>query len=297
MTIFEAIIQGIIQGLTEFLPVSSSGHLSLFQYFTGRSTAYGMLFMVLLHVGTLLAVFIAFRKTIWILILESGAMLRDIFTGKFTLKDMPPYRRMVVLQIVALLPMGLVFFLTDIFDSIAADQDIVIEGFAFMFTSYLLFLAIRAIKKGGKKKTAGEMTYFDALAMGAIQAIAPIPGISRSGSTIAVGLMRGLDRKFAIEFSFIMSLPTVIGATLMYTVRSWDEVTAFAPSVLVVGILVSLVFGLIAIRLLKMLVLSDKFKYLAWYTLILGIAVVVIGIFEHIAGQPIQAAVMRLFGS
>ena len=293
MTIFEAIIQGIIQGLTEFLPVSSSGHLSVFQYFTGRSTAYGMLFMVLLHVGTLLAVFIAFRGTVWKLILETFAMLRDIFTGRFTLRDMPPYRRMVVMQVVALLPMGIAFFLMDFFDAVAGDQDIVVEGLAFMFTSCLLFLAVRAIKKGGKKK-AGEMTYSDALAIGAMQAIAPLPGISRSGSTISVGIMQGLDREFAVEFSFIMSIPTVLGATLIYTIRSFDEVAAFAPSVLVVGILVSLVFGLFAIRLLKMLVLSDKFKYLAWYTLILGVIVVVLGFIEHLAGQPIQAAVMRM---
>jgi len=295
MTILEAVLQGIIQGLTEFLPVSSSGHLSVFQYLTGRSTAYGMLFMVLLHVGTLLAVIIAFWGTICKLVAEFFAMLGDIFTGKFTFKDMPPYRRMVVLQIVAILPMGLAFFFTDIFDAIAADQDIVIEGFAFMFTSYLLFRSIAAIKRGGKK-TAGDMTYLDALAIGAIQAIAPIPGISRSGSTIAVGLMRGLDRKFAVEFSFIMSLPTVLGATLIYSIRNLDEIAAFQPSIVAIGIIVSLVFGLLAIRLLKMLVLSDKFKYLAWYTLVLGIIVVLAGIYEHLAGQPIQAAVMAALG-
>lgn len=101
MNIFEAIMQGIIQGLTEFLPVSSSGHLSLYQHFTGNSGEGALLFSAVLHLGTLVAVFTAFRKTIWELIKELGFMIKDIFTGKFKWKEMNPPRRAIIMMIIS----------------------------------------------------------------------------------------------------------------------------------------------------------------------------------------------------
>jgi undecaprenyl-diphosphatase len=290
MTIFQAVFQGIVQGLTEFLPVSSSGHLSLIQYFTGQSGEAGALFTILLHLGTLLAVCLAFYKTILRLIAEVFAMLGDLFTGKFSLKKMPPYRRMVLLLLVSLLPMALSFVLLDFFDAVSADNSIIAEGFCFLVTSLLLFVTLRC----NGRKTAKDMPYRDAAAIGAMQALAPLPGVSRSGSTIAVGLLCGLEREFAVSFSFIMGVPTVLGANLMNLGDIAGEGMAVSPAALVAGLLASLVFGLIAIRMVRWLVTSDKFKYFAWYTLILGAATVVIGLIERFAGHPLQGAVMGL---
>jgi len=293
MSIGEALFQGIVQGLTEFLPVSSSGHLSLIQYFTGQNSEAGALFTILLHLGTLLAVFLAFHKTILRLVVEVFAMLRDVFTGKFSLKNMQPYRRMVVLLIVSLLPMALALVLLDFYEGLAIDNNLIAEGLCFLVTSALLFCSLRC--KG--RKTAKNMTYRDAIAVGTMQAIAPMPGISRSGSTIAVGLLCGLDREFAIAFSFIMGVPTVIGANILKIGDIARDGMSIPIPALIVGLVASLVFGLLAIRMVKWLAASDKFKYFAWYTLVLGVAVLIIGIIEIAAGQPVRSAVMAAMGA
>lgn len=285
MTILDAIIQGIIQGLTEFLPVSSSGHLSLVQHFTGQSGETGAFFSILLHLGTLLAVFIAFRKTIAGLIVELGRMASDLFRGKFSLRHASPQRRMVLLLIVSLLPMAAVVLLKDFYSSLASNDSILEEGCFFLLTSALLFLSDKCVKG---RKTAADMQYKDALAVGITQAIAPLPGLSRSGSTISVGLMMGLERKFAVSFSFIMGVPAVLGANVLEISDAVTQGVGVSAPVISVGLLTSLVFGLLAIRLVNWLVVSDKFVCFAWYTLVLGIAVVAVGIYELAAGTVVS---------
>ena len=115
MTVFEAIIQGIIQGATEFLPVSSSGHLSLFQHFTGQSGDTAVLTTIALHIGTLAAVFVAFRKKIWALILEALSLIKDIFTGKFKWKEMNGDRRMIFMIVISILPLFGFYIFKDFF--------------------------------------------------------------------------------------------------------------------------------------------------------------------------------------
>lgn len=289
LTVANAIIQGIIQGLTEFLPVSSSGHLSLFQYFTGQGGESGILFTILLHLGTLLAVFIAFHKTILCLIVECFAMVRDILKRTFSIRRASPYRRMVLLLLVSLLPMALSLLLLDTFNRVSSDQDIVVEGICFLFTSLLLFASDRCVKG---KKTAHDMAYRDAVVIGTMQAIAPLPGISRSGSTIAAGLFMGLDRKFAVSFSFIMGVPTILGANLLELKDVGADGLQIPMPALLAGLICSLVFGLFAIRMVNWLVKSDKFRYFAWYTLILGLIVLVVGIAEQLNGHALQQAIM-----
>lgn len=289
MTIGNAALQGIVQGLTEFLPVSSSGHLSLIQYFTGQGGESGILFTVLLHLGTLLAVFLAFYKTILRLIAEVFLMIADLFRGRFSLRNANPYRRMVLLLVVSLLPMAVSVLFLDQFDRVSSDNDIVVEGICFLVTSFLLFGSDRCVK--GHKK-AKDMRFRDAVAVGAMQAVAPMPGLSRSGSTISMGLFMGLDRKFAVSFSFIMGIPTVLGANLLELKDVAAEGMPVPVPALVVGLLCALVFGVLAIRLVNWLVVSDKFKYFAWYTLILGIVVVALGIYEQAGGHALQQAVM-----
>ena len=251
----------------------------------------GALFTVLLHLGTILAVFIAFFSTISALVAEFFAMLGDIFRGRFSLKNANPNRRMILLIIVSLIPMAFSLLLLDLFNNVAADNDIVVEGICFLFTSFLLFASDRCVSG---HKAAGDMRYKDAVVIGAMQAIAPLPGISRSGSTIAAGLFMGLDRKFAVTFSFIMGVPTVLGANVMEIKNiAADGLSIPVPS-LAAGLAASLIFGLIAIRMVNWLVTSNKFKWFAWYTCILGVITVIAGIYENISGHALQATAMAL---
>lgn len=291
MSILEAIINGIVQGLTEFLPVSSSGHLSLIQYFTGRAEETGLFFTILLHLGTLASVFIAFRKMIWELIVEFFVMLGDIFKGKFSLKRVNPQRKMIFLIIVSLFPMIFSFFMLDYFDKVATDNSIITEGFGFLLTSLLLFVSVKTI---GQRKTMQDMNYKDALLIGGMQAIAPIPGISRSGSTIAVGMLCGLDREFAIAFSFIMGIPTVLGANVLEISGALKEGMKIPMPILMVGIITSFIFGLLAIKMVKWLSKKNRFLYFSAYTFVLGILTVIIGIYEKLNGNPIQQYVSAL---
>ncbi len=289
MSIGNAIFQGIVQGLTEFLPVSSSGHLSLIQYFTGQGGEQGVLFTVMLHLGTLLAVLLAFWGTIWDLIKEFFSMLGEIFTGKFTFRVVSGKRRMIFLLIVACLPLLITIIFKDWFEALSTDQSILAEGICFLITSGLLFLSDRCVKG---RKTAGTMQYRDAVAIGVAQAIAPLPGVSRSGSTIAVGLLAGLERKYAVAFSFILGVPAVLGANLLEVGKITKEGLSIPLPTLLAGMLCALLFGVLAIRLVRWLVVSDRFVWFAWYTLILGILVIAVAIFENMSGQMLQQIVM-----
>ena len=141
MSILEAVIQAVIQGLTEFLPVSSSGHLSLFQHFTGNSGEGALLFSAVLHLGTLVAVFVAFWDTIWALIKEFFVMLRDIFTGKFKWSTMNGERRMIIMLVISLLMLIPFYIFKDFFTSVSEDETIFIEGLCFLYTAVILTIA------------------------------------------------------------------------------------------------------------------------------------------------------------
>lgn len=285
MNLFDAIIQGIIQGLTEFLPVSSSGHLSLYQHFTGNSGEAAGIYSILLHMGTLVAVFIAFRKEIIAMIVEFFKMLGEIFTGKFDSKKTNESRRMIVLLIISLLPLCLAYFISDFYNSLSTDSDIIVEGVCFLLTAALLWVSGRCVKKGGT--TARNMTWQQALGMGIMQAIAPLPGLSRSGSTISTGLILGVSREQAVAFSFIMGMPAVLAANLLEVpaaISGAVEINWFAA---LLGMAVALGFGLLAIKTVKLLVKNDKFNLFAWYMLALGIITVGIGIYEHATGTLI----------
>lgn len=181
-------LQGILQGLTEFLPVSSSGHLSLYQYFTGINSESSVTFSVMLHLGTLLAVIIAFWPTVWQLLKEFFLLFADLFRGRLFKQPATPYRRMLYLLILSCVPLLLVLPLQDLITSVSADNDILVEGICFLITSALLFLADRAPRG---HRDASTMKGKHALAIGVAQLFATLPGISRSGSTIRWGSCAG----------------------------------------------------------------------------------------------------------
>lgn len=286
MSGLQALLQGALQGLTEFLPISSSGHLSIFQYFTGLSGESGLLFTVLLHLGTLIAVFIAFWKTILELVVEFFHMLGEIFTGRFRLSQANPSQRMILLLIVSLLPLCFFILFKDFYASLSSDNDITVEGLCLIVTGILLTLADRS-RKG--RKTAREMRFRDALVIGVAQGIAPLPGVSRSGSTVAAGMLMGLDRQYAVTFSFIMGIPAVLGANVLELGEALGSGSFELPLVpVLIGVAAAVVFGIIAIKMVQWVVRTDKFKYFAWYTLTLGSVVTVFGIVELLSGHAIQ---------
>lgn len=294
MTVTNSVVQGIIQGLTEFLPVSSSGHLALLQYFTGQSGESGIMFSIFLHMGTLLAVLIAFYKTIWAMIVELVHFFRDLVELRFNLREVAkrstPERRMILLLIVSLIPMFLSLYLVKYVNQVSSDNDIIVEGCCFIITSILLFLA-DSCSKGDK--TAADMKYRDAVIVGVFQSVAPFPGISRSGSTVSAGLMCGLDREFAVAFSFIMGIPPIIAANAIELKDASGGLDIPFTTVLI-GIAAALVFGLLAIGLVKWLVKSEKFKIFAWYTLVLGVFTVAIGVFERLTDHMLQELVLSM---
>lgn len=290
MTILEGILQGILQGLTEFLPVSSSGHLSLFQHFFGLDGESAVTMTIVLHLGTLVAVFIAFWSKIKDLIFEAFRLLGDTFTGKFKWEKMNPERRMIMMIIISILPLFGFYIFKDFFERLGSDSDILVEGFAFLYTSALLFLStkVSSQKENGahyasvKRKTAGETTVPAALTIGVFQGIALVPGISRSGSTISAALFTGMKREDAVEYSFILGIPVIFaGALVEFGDASASELSAnILP--LLVGFAAAAISGYFAIRLIKMLVVNDKFRIFAWYTLVLGIVVIGLGLYENI---------------
>ena len=281
MSIWNAILQAIVQGLTEFLPVSSSGHLALVQHFTHTTGEEASFLSVVLHLGTLVAVFIAFRKTIGRLILEFFRMIGDIFTGRFHWKEMNEYRRMIVMLVVAILPLCCLLPFYGKISEMVGNPNLIFLGICFLLTSVLLYLADRAVKG---QKTGKNMRWRDAIAIGVTQCVATLPGISRSGSTVSTSLLCGLSKKFALQFSFILGIPAILGAGLMEAkdVLTNPDSALTAEIILpaVIGFLVAAFVGFLAIKMVNWLVKSDKFKIFAYYTLAIGTVTMGIGIYE-----------------
>lgn len=280
MTILNAIIQGIIQGLTEFLPISSSGHLALYQYFTDKTLDNGLLFSVILHLGTLLAIFIFYRKTVGELILEVFKAIGDIFVGKFKENINRPTRRLLIMLFIACLPLFIIYIFRDFYEGLVNRPNLLIEGFCFLITALMLFLADKCVKG---KKDETNIRYRDTIAIGLVQAIlAPLPGVSRSGSTISMGLLSGLSKEFAVKFSFILGIPTILGGCIFEISGAIKELKTTNLTPIIIGLAVSTVVGYLAMKLVEVIVKKDKFKIFTVYTMILGTTVILYRIYELI---------------
>ena len=291
MSILSAILQGILQGLTEFLPGSSSGHLSLYQYFTGIYSESSVTFSVMLHLGTLLAVIIAFCPSRWQLLKEFILLFADLVPGRLFKQPATPYRRLLYLLILSCVPLLLVLPLQVLITSVSADNDILVEGICFLITSALLFLADRAPRG---HRDASTMKGKHALAIGVAQLFATLPGISRSGSTISVGQLCGLERSYAVAYSFILGLPAVLAAGILDLHDAATAGIGIEWGTALIGMAAALIFGLLAIRLVNYLIKSDKFRIFAIYTLVLGSVVVILGIVEKLTGNAVQAFITGL---
>ena len=277
VTYLQAIIMGLVQGLAEFLPVSSSGHLVLSKFILGAELGTSALFEILLHVGTLLAVFVFYWKDVLNLIKEGLLLIKDSFLFVFKRKKFDLYleRKMVVFIIVASIPTAILGLLMEAFLEDLFLSSVVAVGFALLVTGTMLML-IRKMPKSDK--TLEEMKGRDAFTIGLIQGIATIPGISRSGSTVTAGLFCGLDKEFAFRFSFLMSIPAILGAAVlkMMDVNIADLTANAGPYA--VGMIVAAVVGYASIRWLKNLIQKDQFHYFGYYCLAVGLISIVYGI-------------------
>lgn len=270
MSYIQSILMGVIQGVAEFLPISSSGHLVLFQTFFGMENveANHMLFTVLLHLGTLVSVCIYYWKDVLEMIVEFFRWIRSLVKpGERDRGTPPPARRLVMLIVVATLPLFLIVPINDWMEKVFSSS--VSVSIALLATGCLLFFSDRMARG---RKNAKNATVVDALVVGAAQAIGTIPGISRSGITISTGMLRGFDRKFAVRFSFLMSLPAVLGANILSLKDALEAgVDLEMLPIYLVGMVVSGVVGYFAIRLVNLLADKGKFGNFAYYCWVVGL--------------------------
>ena len=244
MTLFSSVLLGLIQGVAEFLPISSSGHLAIAEHLLGATGTHPPEFFdVLLHLGTLLAVFVAYWSDIRDMITEFFGGVRDLVRHT-TPSPVPPARRMILLIIVGTLPLFVVLRIKDLVEGLADSMYFV--GGALIATGFLLFASDR-VKKG--RKTEKNATLVDVLLVGVAQAIATCPGISRSGTTITAGCFVGFERKFAVRYSFLMSIPAILGANILSLKDAFEAGIIWADvPVYLVGVAVSAVVGYGCIR-------------------------------------------------
>ena len=233
MNIFEAIVLGAVQGLTEFLPVSSSGHLAIFQHFFGLNDN-NLFFNVMLHVGTLTAVCAVYWRLFLRLIKSFFRILKKIFTRKFKWGEMDADENLVMMLIIGLLPLFLLFLpigggmkIKDLADKWNSDGYLIITSISLLVTSFLLVIGINANRKTtilykshGKLRADGagrrKLNPVDAVFIGLFQAVAAIfPGISRSGSTLTAGELRKINKQRALDYSFVLGTPAIIAAALL----------------------------------------------------------------------------------
>ncbi len=266
MTYFSAFLLGLVQGIAEFLPISSSGHLSIAQNLLKIDAVVPEFFDVLLHLGTLAAVFAAYWRDICAMVTELIRGVSDLAHGT-TPRQVPPARRLILLIIVGTLPL---FAILPVHKKVQAlGNNMVFIGAALVATGFLLF-ACDLVRKG--KKTERSATLADVLVVGAGQAIATMPGISRSGMTITAGCFVGFERRFAVRFSFLLSIPAVLGANILSLKDAiaagivWAEVPMY-----LVGVVTAAVVGYVCIRLLRMVAEKGRFGAFAYYCWAVGL--------------------------
>lgn len=273
MTYLTAFLLGLIQGVAEFLPISSSGHLAIAQNLLGLESAGSVpeFFDVLLHLGTLAAVFAAYWSDVCAMVVEFFRGVSDL-AHRSTPSPVPPARRLILLIIVGTLPLFAVLPVRRAVQGLG--DNMVFVGAALIVTGFLLFLCDR-VRKG--RKTERSATWADALLVGVGQAVATLPGVSRSGMTITAGCFVGYERTFAVRFSFLLSIPAVLGANIL---SIGDAVKAGINGAEVpmylVGVVTAAVVGYLCIRLLKYVADKGRFGAFAYYCWAVGILTLVL---------------------
>jgi len=256
MDIIQTLILAIIQGITEWLPISSSGHLAIAEKYFGKSS---LTFDIALHIGTIFVVLITFRKDVI-------DIVKAFFRGDFESEE----GKLALFIIVGSIPTAIIGFLllySDIIETLWSNMPIV--GSALLITGIFLY-ASRHVKDGK------ELNYLDSLLIGIAQGVATIPGISRSGFTISTGLLRKVKREKIFKYSFLLSIPAVLGAMTATIVKEHANLTIGSTDLgfTVTGVITSFVVGYLALQLLQKIFMKQKFHLFAYYCWIIGLATV-----------------------
>ena len=278
MTLGSAILLGFIQGVAEFLPISSSGHLSVLQNIFHIQTAENghMFFDVLLHLGTLFAVIAAYWSDVKSIVSDTLG-----FIHSFRLPEYPnskprryPGARLLLMMFFATLPLIVVLPINDLVESLYYKTWFI--GIAFIITGCILYVSDR-MPKG--RKNSRTMTVLDAVIIGICQCVATIPGISRSGTTLTAGVSRGLDRDFAMKFSLLLSIPAVLGANILSLFKSLSTLNTAYIGEYLAGMLTAAVSGYFSIILLRMLIRSGKYGRFSLYMWCMGVFTLIASLF------------------
>lgn len=273
MIYLSLIMLGVIQGLAEFLPISSSGHLAIFKNLLPGLEAYteDITLDILLHLGTLIAVFIVYRQTIWKMITGFFSMIAGISKGTFRLRKASRYQLMCLYVLLASVPLIIAAALKDLIASITS---LLVVGLMLLLTAGLLVIADLSVK--GDKDIL-KMKPAHAFKIGLFQLFATLPGVSRSGSTIAAAVNMGFTRETAVEFSFILGIPAVIGANVL---NIGDVIAKGVSNNMIIPYLLATaaaaVSGILAIKLVKYVTNKDKFGWFAIYCAAAGVFAIIL---------------------
>ena len=299
-----AALQGIVQGLTEFLPVSSSGHLNIFQHFTGLSGEGNLFFNVMLHLGTLVAVCAFYYKLIFRLIKAFGSMVKKLFTGKLNFKKLTDDENLLLMLVIGLIPLFLLFIpigndmkIKDLADILTGDKSyFIVTGISLLITSVLLFTSSKvnrtneALAYQGKTKLKSRYKVLDALTVGLVQCVAAIlPGLSRSGSTLAAGQFRSIKKQDAMDYTFVLAIPSIVAAAALELFDAIKAPEGLSVDIgpVIVGVIFSAVVGYFSIALFKWLLKTDRTYIFVIYTALMGLAVVGVSIYEMITASTV----------
>lgn len=278
---FEAVLLGLIQGLTEFLPVSSSGHLEIGKVLLGVETTDDLLFTTMVHAATVLSTIVVFRKQIWDILKGFFCGLKGLKVvkgedGKRVLEcnDQTDYLLKIVISMIPVMVVGL--FFKDQVESLFGS--IMVVGFALIVTAVLLFFSDYASRPGMKSifpanEYRNGISYWQAFAVGLGQAFAVVPGLSRSGTTISTGLICGVKREVMAQFSFLMVLVPIIGETFLEVVSGEFGASSVGVLPLVLGFVSAFLSGLFACKAMVALVKKAKLSWFALYCLIAAAAI------------------------
>ena len=272
MTYLMSAVLGFVQGVAEFLPISSSGHLTLLQHFFGMEEPDNLL-NILLHFATLMAVCVYYFQDVVEMVVEFFRAIGDMFSRHPSRGNPPEARRLVFLIVVGTLPLFVVMLVKDYVEALGSSP--VFVSCALLVTGCILFLSDRM---GGGRKTARNATLKDVLLVGLAQGCATIPGLSRSGCTISAGMAVGFDRKFAVRYSFLLSLPAVLGATILEIKDVIGAESGLAQGVLpmyLLGMVIAGVVGYFSIRLVNLLASKGKFGAFAYYCWAVGLVALI----------------------
>ena len=275
MSYFMSAVLGVVQGIAEFLPISSSGHLTLLQHFLGMPEPDN-LFNILLHFATLLAVCVYYFQDVVEMIAEFFRGIAALFSRNPSRGNPPEARRLVLLVIVGTLPLFVVMLIKNQVEALGNYP--VVVSCALLITGCILFFSDRM---ASGRKTARSATLKDALLVGVAQGFATVPGLSRSGCTISAGMAVGFDQKFAVRYSFLLSLPAVLGATIL-EVKDVLEAPGGLPEGMLpkylLGMVIAGVVGYFSIRLVNLLASKGKFGAFAYYCWAAGLVFLVLSL-------------------